>query len=70
MSILFCTKTFVYYTDMYRNMLTRVFSIVHRSIQSFILLNFKDLTMEEKDKLSSVIDGLFNLLGFLFKYIY
>lgn len=55
---------------MYRNLITRVFSVINRSLQAFIDQNYKDLTMEEKTKLSSVIDGLFNLLTFLFKQIY
>jgi hypothetical protein len=70
MNIAFCTKTFLYYADMYRSLLTRTFSVVHRSIQAFILQNFRELTMEEREKLASVIDGLFNLLGFLFKQVY
>lgn len=55
---------------MYRNLITRVFSVINRSLQAFVDQNYKDLTMEEKTKLSSVIDGLFNLLTFLFKQIY
>jgi hypothetical protein len=55
---------------MFRSMLTRAFSVVHRSITAFIDQNFQNLTMEEQEKLSSVIDGLFNFLGYLFKVIY
>lgn len=36
MNIFFCSKTFIYYSDIYRTMLTRLFSIFNKTIHVFI----------------------------------
>jgi hypothetical protein len=69
MNIAFCTKIFHSDADMYRNLLTRTLLVAHLSIRPSSQ-NFRELTIEEWEKLASVIDNFFNLLVFLFKQIY
>lgn len=70
MNIFFCSKAFVYYADIYKCLLSRTFSVVQRSVVAFIEEAKCDLSIEEKEKIGLVVDGLFNIAAFVFKIVY
>ena len=70
MNIMFCGRTFTYYADMYRTMLTRVFSLVNRTVNAIMGLGEEELTLEEKEKVTIMVDGLFGILNFIIKAVY
>jgi hypothetical protein len=70
MNIFFASKTFVFYADMYRNLLTRCFSLAHKIILGMIEESKSELSIVEKEKISIVVDGVFSILAFVFKNIY
>ena len=46
MNVGFCSKTFVFYADMYRTMLTRCFSLVNRIVSDMLVVAGEQLTIE------------------------
>lgn len=66
----FCTKSFLYYADMFRTLLSRAFSVVVRAVGGLVGAEAGELTMEEREKLAGLVDGLFGFLAFLFKLVY
>ena len=68
---LFCSKMFLYYSDMYRTLLTRCFSLVSRTITEMLrVCRTEQLNLEEKEKVTLMLDGLFSILTFILKSIY
>ena len=70
MSVPFCAKSFSYYADCLRSLLARTFSAAHCALQALLQQDVRVLNLEERERLGAVIDGLFNLLAFLFKMVY
>ena len=68
-NVFFCCKTFLYYADMYRSMLARAFSIANRGVTELVRLSKREpnMTLEEKEKMALVVDGLLNMAGFVGK---
>jgi hypothetical protein len=70
MNVFFCSKVFLHYSDLYRTMLTRCFSFVSRAVAGMIEAGKAQLSIEEKEKITTIIDGLFSVLAFAFKAVY
>lgn len=70
MSVHFCSKMLTYYSDMYRHLLTRCFSLVARGVTGMVEVSRIELSIEEKEKITLMVDGLFSILAFAFKVIY
>ena len=71
-NVFFCCKVFLYYADLYRPLLARTFSLATQAVSAFVELSAreKQLTIEEKEKMALVVDGLLNMCGFAFKVTY
>lgn len=70
MNVPFCAKAFSYYADCLRSLIARTFSTAHCALRTLLQQDVKALNLEERERLGAVLDGLFNLLAFLFKMVY
>lgn len=70
MNINFCSRTFTYYADVYRTLISRTFSLVHRGVQALLDESLGEISIEQKQKLAGVVDGLFSIVVFVFKTVY
>ena len=55
---------------MYRTLLTRSFSLTTRLIVEIVKESRSDLSIEEKEKIVLLVDGLFSILTFVYKVVY
>lgn len=70
MTMNFCIKAFQYFSNSHKNILQRMFSVINKCI-NFVLQESsdEDKTIEQKEKLTRIVEGLINASSFIFKII-